>query len=142
MKAKVINTVEVKEVGTINMENIDSTNGQITVHIPVISASKELEALLDRLQAVFMAKHPEVSELDVCFDVNVIYSFGGYVAGIGSEFVLDIYVWKDGNEDVVEEYDEIPLYMGEEGAKQITQRYIGIQSEEIEEALQNHIHLI
>ena len=121
MKAKVINTVEVKEVGTINMENIDSTNGQITVHIPVISASKELEALLDRLQADFMAKHPEVSELDVCFDVNVIYSFGGYVAGIGSEFVLDIYVWQDGNEDVVEEYDEIPLYMGEEGAKQIKQ---------------------
>ena len=121
MKAKVINTVEVKEVGTINMENIDSTNGQITVHIPVISASKELEALLDRLQADFMAKHPEVSELDVCFDVNVIYSFGGYVAGIGSEFVLDIYVWEDGNEDVVEEYDEIPLYMGEEGAKQIKQ---------------------
>ena len=103
------------------MENIDSTNGQITVHIPVISASKELEALLDRLQANFMAKHPEVSELDVCFDVNVIYSFGGYVAGIGSECVLDIYVWKDGNEDVVEEYDEIPLYMGEEGAKQIKQ---------------------
>lgn len=121
MKAKVINTINVKEVGTINMENIDSTNGQITVHIPVISASKELEALLDRLQANFMAKHPEVSELDVCFDVNVIYSFGGYVAGIGSEFVLDIYVWKDGNEDVVEEYDEIPLYMGEEGAKQIKQ---------------------
>lgn len=121
MKAKVINTINVKEVGTINMENIDSTNGQITVHIPVISASKELEALLDRLQADFMAKHPEVSELDVCFDVNVIYSFGGYVAGIGSEFVLDIYVWKDGNEDVVEEYDEIPLYMGEEGAKQIKQ---------------------
>ena len=121
MKAKVINTVDVKEVGIINMENIDSTNGQITVHIPVISASKELEALLDRLQADFMAKHPEVDELDVCFDVNVIYSFGGYVAGIGSEFVLDIYVWKDGNEDIVEEYDEIPLYMGEEGAKQIKQ---------------------
>ena len=121
MKAKVINTINVKEVGTINMENIDSTNGQITVHIPVISASKELEALLDRLQANFMARHPEVSELDVCFDVNVIYSFGGYVAGIGSEFVFDIYVWKDGNEDVVEEYDEIPLYMGEEGAKQIKQ---------------------
>lgn len=41
MKAKVINTVEVKEVGTINMENISLTDGQLTVHIPVISASKE-----------------------------------------------------------------------------------------------------
>ena len=121
MKAKVINTVEVKEVGTINMENISSTDGQLTVHIPVISASKELEALLDRLQADFMAKHPEVSELDVCFDVNVIYSFGGYVTGINYDFVLDIYVWKDGNEDIVEEYDEIPLYVGEEEAKQIKQ---------------------
>lgn len=121
MKAKVINTVEVKEVGTINMENISSTDGQLTVHIPVISASKELEELLDSLQADFMAKHPEVDELDVCFDVRVIYRFGGYVTGINSDFVLDIYVWKDGNEDVVEEYDEIPLYMGEEGAKQIKQ---------------------
>ena len=116
-----VNKVAVKEVGTINMENISSTDGQLTVHIPVISASKELEALLDRLQADFMAKHPEVSELDVCFDVNVIYSFGGYVTGINSDFVLDIYVWKDGNEDIVEEYDEIPLYVGEEGAKQIKQ---------------------
>lgn len=121
MKAKVINTVEVKEVGTINMENIESTDGQLTVHIPVISASKELEALLDRLQADFMAKHPEVNELDVCFDVNVIYSFGGYVSGIGSDFVLDIYVWKEGNEDIVENYDEIALNMGEEGTRQIKQ---------------------
>lgn len=121
MKAKVINTVDVKEVGTISMENISSTDGQITVHIPVISASKELEALLDRLQADFMAKHPEVNELDVCFDVNVIYSFGGYVAGIGSDFVLDIYVWKEGNEDIVENYDEIALHMGEEGTRQIKQ---------------------
>ena len=62
MKAKVINTVDVKEVGTISMENISSTDGQITVHIPVISASKELEALLDRLQADFMAKYPEVRD--------------------------------------------------------------------------------
>lgn len=121
MKAKVINTINVKEVGTINMEKIESTDGQLTVHIPVISASKELEALLDRLQADFMAKHPEVSELDVCFDVNVIYSFGGYVAGIGSDFVFDIYVWKEGNEDIVENYDEIALHMGEEGMKQIKQ---------------------
>ena len=121
MKAKVINTVDVKEVGTISMENISSTDGQITVHIPVISASKELEALLDRLQADFMAKHPEVNELDVCFDVNMIYSFGGYVAGIGSDFVLDIYVWKEGNEDIVENYDEIALHMGEEGTRQIKQ---------------------
>ena len=103
------------------MEKIESTDGQLTVHIPVISASKELEALLDRLQADFMAKHPEVSELDVCFDVNVIYSFGGYVAGIGSDFVLDIYVWKEGNEDIVENYDEIALHMGEEGTRQIKQ---------------------
>ena len=53
MKAKVINTVEVKEVGTINMENISSTDGQLTVHIPVISASKELEALLDAYRRTY-----------------------------------------------------------------------------------------
>ena len=118
MKAKVINTVEVKEVGTINMENISSTDGQLTVHIPVISASKELEALLDRLQADFMAKHPEVGEWEVNFDVRVAYTFG-YLTWGDSDFNLDIFVWQDRHEDVVEEYDEIPLYLEEDGARQI-----------------------
>ena len=33
MKAKIIKTVEVKELGAINMESIETTEGQLTVYI-------------------------------------------------------------------------------------------------------------
>lgn len=118
MKAKVINTVEVKELGAINMESIEASEGQLTVHIHLDKASGELEELLYKLQQDFMQKHPDVGEWEVNFDVRVAYTFG-YVTWGDSDFNLDIFVWQDGHEDVVEEYDEIPLYLEEDGARQI-----------------------
>ena len=104
MKAKIIKTVEVKELGVINMQSIEASEGQLTVHIHLDKASGELEDLLNKLQQDFMQKHPEVEEQDINFDVRVTYTFGGvYVTGFDSEFNLDIFVWKDGENDVVEE---------------------------------------
>lgn len=120
MKAKIIKTVEVKELGAINMESIETTEGQLTVHIHLDKASGELEDLLNKLQQDIMQKHPEVKEWNINFDVRVTYTFGGvYVTGFDSEFNLDIFVWKDGEDDVVEEYDEIPLYLGEDGTREV-----------------------
>ena len=51
--------------------------------------------------------------------MNVQYTFGGWITGINSDFILDIYLWQDTNEDVVEEYDDIPLYLGEEGTRTV-----------------------
>lgn len=100
MKTKIIKTVEVKELGAINMESIEASEGQLTVHIHLDKASGELENLLCKMQQDFMKKHPEVEEINL---VRVLLQHSSIA---------------------------------------VTQRYIGIQSEEIEEALQKHIHLI
>lgn len=118
MKAKIIKTVEVKELGAINMQSIEASEGQLTVHIHLDKASGELEDLLYKLQQDFMKKHPEVEEMDINFDVRVAYSFG-YLTWGSSDFNLDIFVWQDGHDDVVEEYDEIPLHFGEDGTREV-----------------------
>ena len=118
MKTKIIKTVEVKELGAINMESIEASEGQLTVHIHLDKASGELENLLCKMQQDFMKKHPEVEEMDINFDVRVAYSFG-YLTWGGSDFKLDIFVWQDGHDDVVEEYDEIPLNLGEDGTREV-----------------------
>lgn len=119
MKVKSIKTVEVKELGTINLNDIEAVNGNFLVHIPISRANKELEDLVNKLYKDFQEKHPEVDEKEICVDVNVQYTFGGWHTDVNSDFILDIYLWQESNEDVVEDYDEIPLYLGEEGAHKI-----------------------
>ena len=119
MKVKSINTVKVKELGAINLNNIEAVNGNLLVHIPISHANEGLEELMKKLYKDFLEKHPEVDEKEICADVNVQYTFGGWLTGIDSDFILDIYLWQESNEDVVEDYDEIPLYLGEEGTRKI-----------------------
>lgn len=119
MKVKSINTVEVKEIGAINLNNIEAINGNLLVHIPISHANEGLEELMKKLYKDFLEKHPEVDEKEICVDVNVQYTFGGWLTGIDSDFILDIYLWQESNEDVVEDYNEIPLYLGKEGTRKV-----------------------
>ena len=119
MKAKSIKTVEVKEIGSINLNNIEAVNGNLLVHIPISHANEGLEDLMKKLYKDFLVKHPDVDEKEICVDVNVQYTFGGWMTGINSDFILDIYLWQESNEDVVEDYDDIPLYLSEEGTRTV-----------------------
>lgn len=119
MKAKSIKTVEVKEIGAINLNNIEAVNGNLLVHIPISHANEGLEDLMKKLYKDFLVKHPDVDEKEICVDVNVQYTFGGWITGINSDFILDICIWQDTNEDIVEEYDDIPLYLGKEGTRTV-----------------------
>lgn len=49
MKAKSIKTVEVKEIGAINLNNIEAVNGNLLVHIPISHANEGLEDLVNKL---------------------------------------------------------------------------------------------
>ena len=119
MKVKSIKTVEVKEIGTINLNKIEAVNGNLLVHIPISNANEGLEELVNKLYKDFLEKHPDADEKEICVDVNVQYTFGGWLTGINSDFILDIYLWQESNEDVVEEYDDIPLYLSEEGTRTV-----------------------
>ena len=119
MKAKSIKTVEVKEIGTINLNKIEAVSGQFEVFIPILHVNQEMDDLMERLYKDFRSKHPEVDEKDICVDTTVRYSTKQYYTGVDSDFILDIYIWQDSNDDVVEEYDDIPLYLSEEGTRTV-----------------------
>ena len=119
MKTKSIKTVEVKEIGTINLNKIEAVSGQFEVFIPILHVNQEMDDLMEKLYKDFQSKHPEVKENDTNVDVRVRYSTEQYYKDVDSDFVLDIYIWQDSNDDVVEEYDDIPLYLGEEGTRTV-----------------------
>ena len=124
MKEKIVNAVMTEEdAGTVHMKSVGATGAGITIHIPIQNIEGELETLMFDLQKRFMEKHPDVAEWEICFDVRLIYSLDGYLPGIDTDFVLDIYIWKDTDHDVIEfyEYDEIALDLGTEGKQQIKQ---------------------
>lgn len=45
----------------------------------------------------------------------MVYSFGGYETGCKTDFTLEICIWQDEHEEIVELYDSIPLQLDEEG---------------------------
>ena len=77
MKAKSIKTVEVKEIGAINLNNIEAVNGNLLVHIPISHANEGLEDLVNKLYKDFLEKHPDVDEEEICVDVYSILSVDG-----------------------------------------------------------------
>ena len=74
MKAKSIKTVEVKEIGTINLNKIEAVSGQFEVFIPILHVNQEMDDLMEKLYKDFRSKHPEVDEKDICVDTTVRYS--------------------------------------------------------------------
>ena len=52
------------------------------------------------------------------FTVNVIYSFGGFVDD-EPEFEIEVIIWDENDEDVVEFYDEIKVDLSEEATKEV-----------------------
>ena len=58
MKTKSIKTVEVKEIGTINLNKIEAVSGQFEVFIPILHVNQEMDDLMEKLYKDFRSKHP------------------------------------------------------------------------------------
>lgn len=108
----------IKEFGAIDLDRVKATNGQIETFVPIKVIGDELDELLEALHEDFRKKHPEVNETDTNFNVNVIYSFGGF-ADMPPEFELEIIIWDENDEDVVEFYEEIKVNLSDEATVEI-----------------------
>ena len=75
----------VNEIGKINIDRVEATNGTLTTYIPVEAFSSDMDNLMERLEADFSEKHPDVENVNS--SIRVVYSFGGY---INSEFELEV----------------------------------------------------
>ena len=106
----------IKELGVIDLDRVVATNGQIETFVPITTIDNELDELLEKLHDDFKAKHPEVKETN--FNVNVIYSFGGY-ADTYPEFNLEVIIWDESDENIVEFYEEIKVNLSEDATKEV-----------------------
>ena len=108
----------IKELGTIDLNRVKATHGQIETFVPITVIGDELDVLLETLHEDFKTKHPEVNDNDTNFTVNVIYSFGGFVDD-EPEFELEIIIWDENDEDVVEFYEEIKVNLSDEATVEV-----------------------
>lgn len=104
----------IKELGVIDLDKVESNNGRITTFIPIKVIGNELDALLDTLHADFAEKHPEVEE--PAYSVNITYIYGELY---GSRFELEVIIWDENDDRVVEFYEEIEINLSEQATKEV-----------------------
>lgn len=105
-----------RNLGTINVKQIEVISGQLEVFIPVDVISDELDAVLVKCENNYRAEHPEIAE--VGFNVNFVFTMG-YA---NPEFELQILVFDKDEGSTCEEYDSFfvgDIELSEEQRKQI-----------------------
>lgn len=106
--------MNIKELGTINLNKVESVNGRVTTFVPIKVIGNELDELFDVLHADFQEKHPKVEK--PITTVNVVYIFGEIDS---PRYELEIIIWDECNDMVAEFYEEIPVELSEKATKEI-----------------------
>ena len=105
-----------KNLGTINVEEISIIGGQIEVFVPVDVISNELDAVIIKCEKHYREKYSTV--VNVAVNVNLVFTMG-YA---NPEFALQIVLFDENNADNFEEYDDCfvgDIELSEEHKKQI-----------------------
>lgn len=88
-----------KDLGTINIEQIEVSNGQLEIFVPVEVISNELDAVLEKCAKDYKEHYPEVETPSFC--MRLVFSFG-YA---NPEFELLVIMCDEESEDKFREYD-------------------------------------
>ena len=104
----------IKELGVIDMNEVEACNGRITTFVPIKVIGNELDELLEKLHADFMQKHPEVEE--TMFTIHVVYIYGELDS---PRYELEIIVWDESNDVVAEFYEEIEVNLSEQAQREV-----------------------
>ena len=89
-----------RNLGTINIDEITIMGGQIEIFVPVEVISNELDDVFAKCENNFKTLHPDV--IDVRYNVNLVFT----MEYANPEFALQIILFDKNNEDNYEEYDD------------------------------------
>lgn len=89
----------IKNLGTIDIEQIEVSNGQLEIFIPVDVISNELDAVLEKCAEEYKEHYPEVETPSFC--LRLVFSFG-YA---NPEFELLVIMYDEESGDKFREYD-------------------------------------
>lgn len=112
----------IKNLGTIDLENVSIGEGQIEVSVPVDGIAEQLDKILDECTSDYMKKYSSVKSCqELYYDVRVVFSFGGFALGNKdeAEFTLLVIVWQSANDDGAEYFTDIPVSFNEADSRKI-----------------------
>lgn len=103
----------IKEIGVVNIEQLEVAEGQIEMRIPVEVISQQLDKKLDELFADFKESHSEVADENICYEARIVFSLENY----NPEFSLMLIIFDKSNQDTVEIWDSLEVTLSEEARR-------------------------
>lgn len=104
----------IKEIGTFNVEGLETVEGQLEMRIPVEVISQQLDKKLDELFADFEKCHPEVASENITYEARLVFSLNRY----NPEFSLMLIIFDAENQETAEIWDELEVTLSEDAKKQ------------------------
>lgn len=110
-----MHTPTIREIGTINIEDLEIAEGKLEMRIPVDVVSEQLKDTCIQIIQHFKAIHPEVEEKNICLETRLIFCFGC----ANPEFSLMIIAFDIDNQDIAEFWDELRVTLSEDITKRV-----------------------
>lgn len=103
--------ITVADIGTINLNTFEVTEGVLEMRMPVEVTSEQMEDTLDGLFADFNERHPNVE--NPTYEIRLVFNFGYD----NPEFTMMVIVFDVNNHNVAEFYEEISVHLSEKARK-------------------------
>lgn len=103
--------ITVADIGTINLNTFEVTEGVLEMRMPVEVTSEQMEDTLDGLFADFNKRNPDVE--NPAYEIRLIFCFGYS----NPEFTMTIIVFDADNQNVAEVYEEIGVQLSDDARK-------------------------
>lgn len=104
----------IKEIGTINIENLNVAEGTIEMRVPVEVISEQLDTTLDEIYECFYKNNPDVKKENVFYEARLVFQFGRS----NPEFSLMLIVFDKDDMGKDEIWDELEVTLSEDAKKQ------------------------
>ena len=104
----------IKEVGTINVDDLKVAEGTIEMRMPVEVISEQLDMKLDDIYESYKKSNPEIKQEDIFYEARLVFQFGRE----NPEFSLMLIVFDKDYKGSDEIWDELKVTLSEEAKKQ------------------------
>lgn len=104
----------IKEVGTINVDDLKVAEGTIEMRMPVEVISEQLDMKLDDIYESYKKSNPQIEQENIFYEARLIFQFGRE----NPEFSLMLIVFDKDYKGSDEIWDELKVTLSDEAKKQ------------------------
>ena len=104
----------IKEVGTINVDDLKVAEGTIEMRMPVEVISEQLDMKLDDIYESYKKSNPQIEQENIFYEARLVFQFGRS----NPEFSLMLIVFDKDYKGSDEIWDELEVTLSEDAKKQ------------------------